>query len=411
VASKPASCAWLRRARDEFGLTAAALGGAPYAPVMTRRGRRLLTTLALASLVTAAISGCSDDDDDDGGGGTTVEALVGRVPAGASFGDAVVYGSPKRIRAAGDVDAAASVDDELRQLLELAGPSLFVAEPFGEQLRVPELRDEVGFDITLIDATIQAGEPPEWVSVFAGGFDTAEVDRALTTYEPWASFVEVDEEDGIATYRFGEEGDRDFERRTAARQFGESVRVAVADGTVAWTRSDATFDATISAAADGPSLLDVDGVRDVARALDEATAHLAVITTDPTWLGFDPIVLLGGDFSVEAAAELEERLADAPVLNPWRVGGFAEVLGDDGPELLVVAWYPDAEAGDTAAERLTTVLVEGTSLVDGEPWADLCPDPQVDAADGLVTARCALEGPGAALALFYGRDTPLLWQR
>jgi hypothetical protein len=379
---------------------------------MVRRGWRSLAALALAPALAAGA--CSDDDDDGGGGGgggASVEALVGRVPARAGFGDAVVYGSLERIRAAGDVDPAATVEDELRQLVDLAGASLVMADPVGTQALQPELRDELGFDVTMLDATVQAGVPPDTLAVFAGAFDEDEVDRALTTYEPWAGVVEVGDEDGVATYRFGDEFDIDIELRTTARAFGESVRVAVDDGTVAWAKSDDTFDAVIAAIGGGPSLLDEAGVRDVARALDDATAHVAVITATPDQLRVDPVDLLGADPSEAVAAEVEQRLADAPVLEPWDVAALAETFGDDGPELLLVAWYPDADAGETAAEQLTTILVEGTSLLDGEPWADRCPDPEVEAADGLVTARCPIEGSGVALDLFFRRDTPLRWLR
>ncbi len=194
----------------------------------------------------------------------------------------VVYTSLERIRRAADLEPARTSEDEVEQLTEIVGLSgLVLAGPFQRAALDPELEDEIGFDVTRVDATLSAGSAPDDLAILAGRLDTDDIDEALTSYELWADAVEVGAQGSVATYRFGDEGGIDVERRSAARSLGESVRVGVADGTMSWTRSDATFAASLAAANDGPSLLDDPGIASAAAALGEAGAWVAALIADP----------------------------------------------------------------------------------------------------------------------------------
>lgn len=136
-------------------------------------------------------SATSSDASDDTAG-TSLASLVDRVPAGDAFEPLVVYTSLERIRRAAGLEPARTSEDEGEQLTEIVGLSgLVLAGPFQRAALDPELEDEIGFDVTRLDATLSAGSAPDDLAILAGRLDTDDIDEALTSYELWADAVEV----------------------------------------------------------------------------------------------------------------------------------------------------------------------------------------------------------------------------
>ena len=326
--------------------------------------------------------------------------------------DQVIYGNLARLREAAGIETPTGDSESyVHELVDAVTTGWTVAEPFRTNALTGDFTAEVGFDLTDIDASIEAGLPPDQLAIFSGRIDVDAVDRALTTFEPFADDLDTDERDGVATYRFGEEGDHNLEALSAARPIGESLRLGVADGSVLWTRSDAVLDGAIDAGqGDGRSLADLDGFRDAASALDEAAVHTAVMLGDPAGFGLaDPTVILGDDVTPEQIEALEEEIA-ASAVPRWEVAALAERLLGNDSEMLIVLWHTDEDAATMSAERLEAQLLEGQSLRSGEPWSTLCAGPTVEREGHLVTARCTLDAPGRALSIAFARDSLLVWR-
>ncbi len=364
--------------------------------------------------------------------------MLDQVPASGSMRDQVIYGNLGRLREAAGVETPTGDSESYaRELMDAVITGWTVAEPFRTNALTGDFTAEVGFDLTDVDVSIEAGVPPDQLAIFTSRIDDDAVDRALTTFEPFADDLDQDERDGVATYRFGEEGELDLEARSAARPLGESLRLGVADGTVLWTRSDAVLDNAVDAGrGDGRSLADLDGFRDAASALDEAAVHTAVMLGDPIGFGLaDPTVILGDDVTPEQIEAIEEEIA-ATAVPRWEVAALAErLVGDDSEmlivlwhsgedaattsaerlvgddsEMLIVLWHSGEDAATTSAERLEAQLLDGHSARSGEPWSTICSDPTVERVGQLVTARCTLDAPGRALSIAFARDSLLVWR-
>lgn len=378
---------------------------------MRRRSRRALALVILASVL--AVPACSGGDDEAlGGGDGSLAGMLDQVPASGSMRDQVIYGNLARLREAAGIETPTGDSESYaRDLMDAVTTGWTVAEPLRSNALTGDFTAEVGFDLTDVDVSIETGLPPDQLAIFTGRIDDDAVDRALTTFEPFADDLDQDEQDGVATYRFGEEGELNLEATSAARPLGESLRLGVADGTVLWTRSDAVLDRAIDAGhGDGRSLADLDGFRDAATALDQDAVHTAVMLGDPSGFGLaDPTVILGNDATPEQIEAIEEEIA-ATALARWEVAAVAERLVDDRYEMVIVLWHADEDAATTSAERLDAQLREGKSLRTAEPWSTICSDPTVEREGQLVTARCTLDVPGQALSIAFTRDSLLVWR-
>lgn len=367
-------------------------------------GGRSRTIGACALILGLTLAGCGGDDEGlaGGGGEGSLAALLGVVPASA--GDFVYFGSLARVREHGGIEPADDVEGEQRALVEVAEFGWVVAEPFARSAVLIDAA-ETGFDLTDIDASIGAGQPPDLISVFTGRIEQADVEEALTTFEPFAADVEQGERAGVATFRFGEEGQMDVSRVSPARPVGEAIRAGVRDGTVWWSRSDAVLDAAIDAATgdDEASLADDEGFTRVASVLDGSAAYSASLTDDADAQRFDPVRVLGPGATPEQVAEIEEAF-DANGLSRWELAAVGEAFADDGQDLLIVLWHADEAAAEANEAALMALLSEGNTFSTGAPWAEICAAPGAERDGELLRVRCRLDRPGRATSLFATGD-------
>lgn len=373
--------------------------------------------LAPATLVLALVAplACAGEDDDLGGAGAqgSVSQLLALVPDTDGTRRQVVYGSLARVRAEAGIDEpSGDPGDYVGELMRAAGTGWVVAEPFRSNA-LSITPEEVGFDLTAVDASIEAGTPPDQLAVFTGRFDPAEIDDALTSFEPFAADVEVGEHAGVATYRFGAEGEIDVANRSGTRPLGESLRLGVGEATVWWARTDDGLERALEAAAgDGDSLADDEGFAATASALDELKAYTAVFTADAgAYDGTDVAGSLGRGLTPEQVEAIEEQLGDAggAGLVRWDVAALGETLADGRPGLAIVLGHDDEGSATDNVERLETVLREGQSLATRRPWSDLCADPDVRRDGTVVIATCDTEAGGRAVQILVARDSLLLW--
>jgi hypothetical protein len=159
--------------------------------------------------------------------------------------------------------------------------------------------------------------------------------------------------------------------------------------------SDATIVALAGAIAGrGPTLGDVEPLRAVAGALDDAGVHSAALS-DTAVSPRPPIDL-----------DPEVSLPDQPTLAPYEAYGVGTVLADTGPELVVVLVHADEDGATENRERLAAV-VEGAATGDGRPWTDVLADPRTTHDGRTVVARFDVESPRVWLGILLRAD-PLL---
>jgi len=333
------------------------------------------------------------------------------VPDVEAMRDQVVYGNLRQLREISGADAATDPRDEIGTLMEVT-TAWVVADPFRRAAATIDA-DELGFDLTSIDASVQAGAPPDEVAVFTGDIDADQVDDALRTFEPFADDLEQDEQDRVQLYRFGAEMKSDLARVTPARPLGVGGRFAV-DGPTVWSvGADATLDAVAAVATgEGTSLADIDGFAEVAEVLDDSESYTAVMIGNPELLRFDPAALLGDRATPQMVEELTERFEEN-ALAEWSVAGLGEgfVTGDpDDSELVIVLWHADDDAAEQNEDALAGVLDDGISAVTAELWSDICADADVARDGALVTASCTPRSPGLAVNIVLTRDVLLAWE-
>jgi hypothetical protein len=375
---------------------------------------RSLRTLAVVTLVSVlAVPSCGGSGDEGlAGSSDSLLGMLGQVPAMGSMRDQVTYSNLARLREAAGIETpTGDIERYGGELMDAASTGWTVAAPLGTNAFSSDFTTEVGFDLTHVDASIDAGVPPDLLAIFTGRIDDDAVDRALTTFEPFADDLDKGEREGVTTYRFGEDGERNLDNITAARPTGEGLRLGVADGTVLWARSDAVLDDAIDAGrGEGRSLADVDGFRETANALDDAAVHTALMLGDSTGFGLtDLTVLLGEELTPEQIEALEDETADT-ALARWEVAALGERLVGDSHEMLIVLWHTSEDAAAISAERLKALLLNGESFRTGQPWSTICSDPTVSRDGPLVTAQCTLDVPGRALQIAFARDSLLVWR-
>jgi hypothetical protein len=182
---------------------------------MRRRFRRALAFAIFASAMAVPACGGGDDEGLSGGDGS-LAGMLDQLPASGSMRDQVIYGNLARLREAAGIETPTGDSESYaRELMDAVTTGWTVAEPFRTNALTGDFRAEVGFDLTDVDVSIEAGVPPDQLAIFTGRINDDAVDRALTTFEPFADDLDHGERDGVATYQFGEEGELDLEARSA----------------------------------------------------------------------------------------------------------------------------------------------------------------------------------------------------
>ncbi|HEX9993273.1 MAG TPA: hypothetical protein VGB14_10130 [Acidimicrobiales bacterium] len=359
---------------------------------------RRLAALVLAGLVAAA---CGVRGDAGGGAGdaaATVAGMLGRLPAVEGAGGYVVVNlhavareaaglavpDPADGEAVGDYRRAIVADREPG-----AGVFLAPAAVTGALARTPAEWDaELGFDLLDVDADATAGLPPGQVEVVVGDVDRSDVGAAVGSDPVWSDVLQEVDHGGATYWSWGEEGAADVSRISATREVGESRRLFVEGGALAWTRTDAAVEATIDAwHGDAAALADDADLAALAAALDAEGCHAAFLSTD--------------DAAYAAGAGPALPRYDALATGVRRDGG--------GTSLVVAFRYPDAAGAEAGAEALRRVVAEGRSLVTDQPWSAVLRGAEVQAEGRVVVGVFPTDRGELWHQVPLTRDTLLAW--
>jgi hypothetical protein len=364
--------------------------------------RRLLTLPVVALLVLSACGGGGTTGDRD-----TLEAMLGMVPDTGPNRQYLLYGNLARLR--GD-DGADEAEADLQALLEVSKGSFVVANPLRDAAHdVEGLRAEAGFGLTDVDASMEAGQPPETLSVFTGRLDGEQIDQALTGSAAFAEQVQADERGDYRTYAVGEGGGSvDVAGVSLLRPIGQSLRIGVGDGTMWLAHTDEVLDGALDTAAGGaPALADDAAYAAVAQVMDRAEAFNVTLPGDASQFTADAASILGPRTTPEQAAEVQQQI-DAGTLGigPWQVAGLADAPG----ELLVVLSHADEAAAQDNAERLRRTVEEATSAVTAERWSERLSVTSIEVDGTLVEAHLKSDVP-MATQIVLNRDTLIMIAR
>lgn len=293
---------------------------------------------------TMLVVGCGGDDEQAASGGASTSAddasllaLLSSVPdsAGTRFGG-IFYGSLDRLR---DGETAATADADVALLSAISPNAVYLPSMMANAATDPEFAALAGFDTRSVAASLQFGEIPDDGAVIAGSMDADAMAAALRT-SPGGDALIVSDADGVTRLELGDADSASLRDASAVRRSGEPLRMALSDGQLLWTRSTELVDACLAAASGSTaSLADDAAYLHVATALDAADAHVAIM----------------------AAPRRGES---------WLLAGHGESFVDGVNVLTVALHYADPAAATAAEAAFRTHILDDSSPVTGQRWAD-----------------------------------------
>jgi len=329
---------------------------------------------ALVAFAVVAAAGCGGSD---GGGASaskdSLSSMLHSVPDVAGNRTVpVVYGNLGRIR---DGEKASSSDDDISLLLEQSDGTFFVPSVIRAGVTQSEFSKYAGFDTRNITAALEYGSTPDTVAVLVGRFDTGKVKKALKS-SPGGDELRNSEVDGLQRFGLGSGHDINPDNRSAIRQIGQGVEIAVDGSNLVWTTTSAVLGECLAARAGDSSLADDEGYAAVAKALDTAKVQTADLVS-PT------------------AGE------------SWSVAGLGETRERGRSVLTIALQYADEATATAAVDKFRKHLDVDNSLRDGTPWADIVSVVEITADGATLIATLSTSRAGLGHTVLLTSDNLL----
>jgi hypothetical protein len=265
-----------------------------------------------------------------------------------------------------------------------------------------DMRAVYGFDIFSAERYLQAGPPPDWITVVQDATPHESVAAALSALDYAAQPIDP----SGTLYSLGEDFEMHIQDETLLRvgQMGNLNRIALLDNTWLIAKATTVIDQAVEAGnGDAPSLGDDSSYQALAAALEEAALSEdallvgALLTTSSQVGGLDMAVL--GTSPEEASAALEAA-QEAPPLPAYSVVAFA-TLHKPGTSYSVIALvFPEGTDAQAAADSLDARIRSYTSLRTQQPFTELL----ADHGARIVEARGIDAGRPAALLIIADDD-------
>lgn len=240
----------------------------------------------------------------------------------------------------------------------------------------PDSFGSLGFLPSDVDASVNAGLPPNQFDVLVGDIDAADaLDRAAQVDE--ATRTKVSGTEVVRWFDDYEMAD-DIGANTPFGRLPVSGRVTAEDGVLATDRSDAGIAAYIDAVnGDQPTLDEVEELAAVAEALDQADVHAAYLSM--------------------------EMRGQGGVLAPHTALGVGNSLVDGHTEAIIVVQH-QSDDDAKASERGLSDRFEGPRSQDGVAGSDLVSDVEVTREGTLTIARFTTDDPSVWSQLVWRAD-------
>lgn len=345
---------------------------------------RLAAALTAVAVITVSACGGDDNGEDEPSDGFSVEHALAELPESALDDDYVVT--------VGDFDAAsaaagverpgprASADDIIAWSFPVSGVTRDGDDPTPVALlfpdavnpnalvRVDEFRDELGWAVNDVSWFAEVASPPMRFTVLHGDIDPAAIDDALGPRE-----------DDVWSVG-GEDFEDDLQVRSAARPYGEALRLAQVGEAVAVSKSTPPIQGWLAGDEDR---LDADAdLLAVARALDEHDVYAAMLV-DGGSLDFGPVIDTTDLGLGEPANELLETFDT--------LGAGLTVV--DGDAVAVIVYHHSTAAkAQHNAELLEAIFADAPSVTTGRPLADTFDLLDVSVDGQIVTATVGFTG-------------------
>jgi hypothetical protein len=389
---------------------------------------RVIAPLSLAALAaTRRFGAAAQEATPVPPAGSVFASMLGQLPlstAGSAdnvqlvtFADIAAQLAAVGVAELNSIDDMGNGNDWIRAILPLA-----IADPFARQAKILN-RTLIGFDLSDVDQTMQAGEPPDMVSMLRGRFDHDAIAAAWA-----ANGYQMVVVDGIQVASFSADmsfsPDNPIQRLTLNRLNNSAF---LPDGTLVFTASLDTMRATIAAAAGtGPSLASrVDvvallGAGDLGLATGVLFAGSAVAAAGQLPPDLTSATAVAEYFATEVASagEMPPVALGLIGITPGgplpNIGGTPESAAH-GPLSMVLIRLLLAQQG--TAERARDVVekraAEYVSVVSRQPLSDLFSSILVtaDSASNTILLEMTPNSPAAVGAwskLLFNRDLGFL---
>ncbi len=225
--------------------------------------------------------------------------------------------------------------------------------------------DAFGFDVTNMDADVQAGFGPDGVQAARGRFDKDRIHQRITNFPGLKGQVRQISALNVTIDAWTNKGlTAGGNRPLPIGSFGGNI--AVPDhGTLLYaTREQQMRNAIGQLRGNGKSLADAADYRDAARALDDRDVFAAAFTVPPAG---KPL----GDRPGRRTSQATEQLAPAKLV----ATATGRQPGKDGKagraELVIVLVNKDDSAAKENAKRLESMATKGSSFATRQPWSEL----------------------------------------
>lgn len=336
--------------------------------------------LALASLLLlGALSACSDDDADDAGQ-WSVRGALDELPRGiAEDGLWVVTADLDGALKAGGLTRSGDDLDWLAALgaMPVDGRTAPVFVPIGTGFNVPyaasgEFAEQAGWSVHDVESFVEAGRPPNVLTVASGDFDEDTLNKDL---------IEV--ADGIVSNSDADDRHTDLENADGFSPLGQPIRLSEEDGRIALSTSTPL----VQAWREGEdTLADDDRAVDLAIALDDEDVLSAVLS--------EPL-----DSSTLRGAR-PGRIADLLIEQSFDGVGIGWSVDDGEPEIHVAYHFENERDASAAIEPLTALWRDGSALRDGRPYAERFAVSDVEKDDAVVRISLELQADNSPQLIF-----------
>ncbi len=333
------------------------------------------------------------------------------LPLWLSFGDMAAQ------LAAGGIEPPTSIEDDegLTRWISASYP-IAIAEPFRSNALTLG-RDLLGFDVTDIDQSLEAGSPPHVRTLLRGRFDREAVAAAWSAHD-----YQLSEIDGVTVATLFEDTQIDLSHEISRIALTRMNNAAfLPDGTLAYTPSLDTMKEMIAVAnGDAPSVGEDDGIVTLLKSLPTPLASAIFFDGEELSIASQLPVNLNEEVAAELMATLEE-LDPIPPIALGLVGitpGGPTRPGNDGgappvvlPDATIVYRLLMSESGsaDAAVDVVLERLESMSSVITRELFSDIYELREVSSIfDGAVLGVDLRPADGRSIALWtsglFARD-------
>ncbi len=290
-----------------------------------------------------------------------------------AYGDKVAWLKSWDVPNVPSVDALNKLDDQPRRRWMMIMPTQTLV-PTVLGLQYVMTGDDMkyyGFDFFAADRYLEAGQPPDMISVVDGQFNDANIDTSL---EKIGYTTRALEPDGTL-YSLG----NDYQIQMTADlpnigKLGARNRIALIGQRMVITRATPIMQNALAAAAGSNSLADAPEYQAAVAALDDPqladTGPLLGALFMADQVAADPVAMVGSRLSAEQIQKLKDALDLQPKLTPYVLSVFAS-RHNAGKTYLVMALVFSANSdAETAARNLGERIQQYTSVVTQRPFLD-----------------------------------------